>query len=134
MNIKDNMDYIYNKWNILRDNINTYINLEKKYNILNINTDMYKKWIKSKSNNELIKEINIFNIEDIVEKIGEIISQNLYNNHTFFDYSQISDNKIYVFNINGTIAHLIEWKIINSKTIFIRYGAFGFVEYVYIKI
>lgn len=42
MNIKDNMDYIYNKWNILRDNINTYINLEKKYNILNINTDMYK--------------------------------------------------------------------------------------------
>lgn len=42
MNIKDNMDYIYNKWNILRDNINTYIKLEKKYNILNINTDMYK--------------------------------------------------------------------------------------------
>src|SRR3984893_15625494 len=117
------MEDIYKKWKKLNeDTYKCILNLNFKV----LNNITYNEWINFESNNEMIDENIIDNIQILAENIGFCIGMELYNdNYDFLNNNYLINDELYIISGDKTILHLVKWKYINKETFILRYSAFG---------
>ena|ERR1700730_9436637 len=122
---------VYDLWNILEEDIKECIKCEKKFLILKIDNN-YKNWcnliLNDDINDDYRNSINLLGLT-----LAECIGITIYNEN-YKVFKNFSLNEIYIYTRNGTIMNLIKWKYIAKNKVVLRYGAYGFVNYIYMKI
>src|ERR1700730_17564631 len=109
---------VYDSWNILEEDIKECIKCEKNFLILKIDNN-YKNWCNLILNDDINDNYrNKVNLLGLI--LAECIGTTIYN-------------EIYIYSRSGTIMNLIKWKYIAKNKVVFRYGAYGFVNYIYIK-